>query len=140
MLGLILALAIGGAAGTEENASPSGEIRMDHRPPPVPPSARKQAEEAIRHGLSNPDSVQFRDEGVSQAASVKRGAFGERISGPVAIVCGQYNARGQTGSYEGYSWFFVAIKRGEVLWSEVDQAADGAGAAYSSCKNAGLAT
>ena len=139
MLGLILALAIGGAAGTEENASPSGEIRMDHRPPPVPPSARKQAEDTIRHAQSDPDSVQFRDEGVSQAASVKRGAFGERIAGPVSIVCGQYNAHGQTGAYDGYSWFFVAIKRGEVLWSESDQASDGLGAAYSSCKNAGLA-
>jgi hypothetical protein len=140
MWALILALAIGGAAGTEENASPSGEIRMDHRPPPVPPSARKQAEETIKHGLTDPDSVQFRDEGVSQAASVKRGAFGERIGGPVSIVCGQYNARGQTGGYDGYSWFFVAIKHGEVLWSEYDQASDGLGAAYNSCKNAGLAS
>ena len=140
MLAVILALAIGGAAGTEENASPSGEIRMDHRPPPVPPSARKQAEETIRQGVADPGSIQFRDEGVSQAASVKRGAFGERIAGPVSIVCGQYNARGQTGGYDGYSWFFVAIKHGEVLWSEYDQASDGLGAAYNSCKNAGLAS
>jgi hypothetical protein len=140
MLALILALAIGGAAGAEENASPSGELRMDHRPPPVPPSARKQAEEAIRSGQPDPGSVQFRDEGVSQAASVKRGAFGERVAGPVSIVCGQFNAHGQTGSYEGYSWFFVAIKHGEVLWSEYDQVSDGLGAAYNSCKNAGLAS
>jgi hypothetical protein len=140
MLALILALAIGGAAGTEENASPSGEVRMDHPPPPAPPSARKQAEEAIRHDQPDPGSVQFRDEGVSQASSVKHGGFGERIAGPVSIVCGQYNAHGQTGGYEGYSWFFVAIKHGEVLWSEYDHAADGPGAAYSSCKNAGLAS
>ncbi|HLY78766.1 MAG TPA: hypothetical protein VKQ70_05300 [Caulobacteraceae bacterium] len=140
MLALILALAIGGAAGTEENASPTGELRMDHRPPPVPPSARKQAEEAIRQGQADPASVQFRDEGVSQATSVRRSAFDPRIAGPVSIVCGRFNAHGQTGAYEGYAWFFVAIKHGEVLWSEYDQASDGLGAAYNSCKNAGLAS
>jgi hypothetical protein len=137
MWALILALAIGGAAGAEENASPNGELRMDHRPAPAPPGTRKQAEETIKHGLGDPDSVLFRAEGVSQAASVKHGAFGDRIAGPVSIVCGQYNAGGQTGAY---AWFFVAIKHGEVLWADVDEAAAGPGSGYYGCKNAGLAS
>jgi len=98
---------------------------------------RKQAEETIKHGLGDPDSVLFRAEGVSQAASVKHGAFGDRIAGPVSIVCGQYNAGGQTGAY---AWFFVAIKHGEVLWADVDEAAAGPGSGYYGCKNAGLAS
>jgi hypothetical protein len=140
MLGLILALALGGAAGTQDNASPNGELRVDVPPPREPGGVRKQAENAIRHSLTDPDSAQFRAVGVSQATSVKRGAFGERISGPVSVVCGQYNARGQTGGYDGYSWFFVAIKHGQVLWADVDHAADGPGVAYLGCKGAGLAS
>jgi hypothetical protein len=140
MLGLILALAIGGAAVDRDNASPSGELRVDAPPPREPGGVRNQAETAVRQGLGDPDSAEFRAVGVSQATSVKRGAFGERIAGPVSVVCGQYNARGQTGGYDGYSWFFVAIKDGQVLWADVDHAADGPGVAYLGCKGAGLAS
>ena len=140
MLGLILALAISGAAVDRDSASPSGGLRVDAPPPPEPGGVRKQAENTIRQGLADPDSAQFRAIGVSQATSVKRGAFGERIAGPVSVVCGQYNARGQTGGYDGYSWFFVAIKHGQVLWADVDHASDGPGVAYYGCKGAGLAS
>jgi hypothetical protein len=58
----------------------------------------------------------------------------------VSVVCGQYNARGQTGGYDGYAWFFVAIKDSQVLWADVDHAADGPGVAYLGCKGAGLAS
>jgi hypothetical protein len=140
MLALILALAIGGAAGAQENASPNGELRLDNPPPREPGGVRKQAESTVKQSLADPDSAQFRAEGVSQATSVRHGAFGERIAGPVSVVCGQYNARGQTGGYDGYSWFFVAIKHGQVLWADVDHAADGPGVAYYGCKGAGLAS
>ncbi len=70
---------------------------------------------------------------------MRRGAFGDRIPGPISIVCGQYRTRTATGGYSDYSWFFVAIKHGQVLWADVDKASDGPGNGYYGCKNAGLA-
>jgi hypothetical protein len=142
MRGLILAVVFAGAASVaaaQDNGAPSGAIRMNAPAPRPPASARKQAEEAIRHGLADPDSAQFRSEKSSEVVSVKRGAFGERIAGPVSVVCGQFNSRDQTGGQSGYAWFFVAIKHGEVLWSDVDQASEGPGVAYAGCKGGGLA-
>jgi hypothetical protein len=142
MRSLILALLLAGVAGVavaQDNGAPSGTIRTDAPPPRPPASARKQAEEAIRHGLADPDGAQFRSERTSEVASVRRGAFGERIAGPVSVVCGQFSSRDQTGGQSGYAWFFVAIKHGEVLWSDVDRAADGPGVAYAGCRGAGLA-
>ncbi len=145
MRAVMMALTLLGMAGVasaqdRDNASPNGEIRMDQSPAPEPGGARKQAEIAIRQGLADPAAAQFRAERATEVASVKRGAFGSRIEGPVSIVCGQYNAKDRTGAYGGYAWFFVAIKRGVVLWSDVDTAADGAGAGYYGCKGAGLAS
>jgi len=142
MRALILAVVVGAAAGVavaQDNGAPSGTIRTDTPPPRPPASARKQAEEAIRHGLADPGSAQFRSERSSEVESVKRGAFGERIAGPISVVCGQFSSRDQSGGQGGYAWFFVAIKHSEVLWSDVDQASDGPGVAYAGCKGAGLA-
>jgi hypothetical protein len=137
---LILALAIGGAAGAQDNASPNGELRLDAPAPREPGGVRRQAENTIRQGLADPAGVEFRREGVTQATSVKHGDFGERIAGPVSVVCGQYNSRDQTGGFRGFAWFFVAIKHGQVLWADVDGGADDPGAAYYGCKGAGLAS
>jgi hypothetical protein len=145
MRALLVTLAIVGAAGAasaqpQDYSAPNGALRMNQPAPREPPGVRKQAEATIRQVLAEPGSAEFRAEGVSEAASVKHGAFGKRIDGPVSVVCGQYKSRDQNGGYGGYYWFFVAIKHGRVLWADVDQGADGFGLAYSDCKGAGLAS
>jgi hypothetical protein len=140
---LIVALAIagtaGGASAQQDVTAPGGMVRFSEPPRGAPLSARKQAEITIKGTLADPDGAKFRTEGAVVASSVKHGAFDEPIDGPVSIVCGQYSSRNPTGVYSGYSWFFVAIKHGQVLWFDVDGAADGPGAAYNGCKGAGLA-
>ena len=86
-------------------------------------SARRQAQDAIKHDLGGPASVTFRTVRAMEAASVRHGPFAERIDGPVSIVCGQYNARGPTGHDGAYAWFFVAIKQRRVLWTADDVSA-----------------
>jgi hypothetical protein len=141
MRALVLALAIAGAAAAasaQDNGAPAGAIKVEHPPAPVPGGARKQAEAAIRQGLPDAESTQFRGERVSEVESVGHG-FGPRIDGPVSIVCGQYSTRNSAGASSAYAWFFVAIKHGQVLWSDVDET-DGPGNGYYGCKNAGLAS
>jgi hypothetical protein len=141
MRALVLALAIAVAAAAaiaQDNGAPSGAIKVEKPPPAVPGGARKQAEAAIRQGLPDPDSTQFRAERVTEVESVGHG-FGPRIEGPVSIVCGQYSTRDAAGGYSSYAWFFVAIKHGQVLWADVDES-DGPGNGYYGCKGAGLAS
>lgn len=143
MRAFVLALAIAGAAvaaSAQDNSDgvPSGAIRVEKAPPPVPGGARKQAEGVIRAGRTDPDSTLFRAERVIEAELVGHG-FGPRIEGPVSIVCGQYNARDRSGAYGGYAWYFVAIKHGQVLWADVDETG-APGPGYYGCKGAGLAS
>jgi hypothetical protein len=143
MRALIIALAIAGAAcaaSAQDNGAPNGMIRIEKPPPPAPGGVRNQAESAIKHGLGDVDGARFRDERVIEAESVKHGVFGPRIAGPVSVVCGQYSKPDRAGGYGGYAWFFVAIKRGQVLWADVDADADSPSVAYYDCKGAGLAS
>ena len=141
MRALILGIAIAGvasAAVAQFTDAPNGSIRME-KPQAAPAgSARKQAEDAVRHTLTDPDTAQFRSEKLKLADSAQHGPFSQPIAG-VSIVCGQYSSRAPTGGAGDYSWFFVAVKHGQVLWADVDQAADGPGVAYSGCKGAGMA-
>jgi hypothetical protein len=106
----------------------------------VPASARPQAENAIRHDLGGgPDSARFRAVQAVELAALRHGAFAELTQGPVSVVCGQYSSRDQQGAYGDYSWFFVAIKRGRVLWTSSDAAPGTPGEAYYSCQAVGLA-
>jgi len=142
MRAIVVALAIAGAAGAagaQDNGAPGGSIRVDIPPPPVPGGARKQAEHAVREGLADPTSAAFRAEHVIEVESVKHG-FGPPIDGPVSVVCGQYASSDGKGGQSGYSWFFVAIKHGQVLWADVDSGDESPGAGYYGCKGAGLAS
>ena len=143
MRALILALAIAGAA-TAANAGvavATGQSDAVPIPAPTPRAldgARKQAEDAIRHDIGDTDGAGFRAVQVKEVASVRHGPFSERIDGPVSIVCGQYKSPGGTAASNYYSWFFVAIKEGHVLWAADDVSA-GSDEAFYSCKGAGLA-
>jgi hypothetical protein len=124
-----------GAAGAQ--GVPSGpELRLPMRTYTVPASATKQAEDAVRRDLGDPAGAKFRDVRAAEVASVRHAAFEEPVQGPVSIVCGQVGVPNAAGGYGGYSWFFVAIKRGQILWDAADK--DGPGDAYLSCKGAGL--
>ncbi|HXQ13774.1 MAG TPA: hypothetical protein VN814_04030 [Caulobacteraceae bacterium] len=141
MRALLVALAmvgVAGVAGAQDNASPNGEVRSNAAARPVPPTARKAAEAAIRAGLTDPNGAAFRAEGAVVAASVKR-AFGPLVEGPIAVVCGQFASRNPSGGYGGYVWFYAAIKDGQVLWTDIDDGSGAPDAAYDSCKGAGLA-
>jgi hypothetical protein len=136
ILGIAMA-GVAGAAVAQFTDAPNGSIRME-KPQAAPSSgARKQAEDAVRHSLTDPDAALFRSENVKVADSARHGMFSEPVSG-VSIVCGQYSTRAPGGG-AAYSWFFVAVKHEQVLWADIDQAADGPGAAYSGCKGAGMA-
>ena len=141
MRALIVALAIAGAAGAANAALPtvnSGEVPIPAPTPQVPDGARAQAEAVIRRDLGDPDSTTFRAVRTMEAKSVRHGAFAQNIDGPVSVVCGQYNREDRTGGDSRYYWFFVAIKRGQVLWTAFDVASSGFEEAYYSCKGAGL--
>jgi hypothetical protein len=134
MRALIIALALVGAADAARAATVTGGETPIQAPTPIVPSgARAQAEGAIKDDLGDPDNVTFRVVRVMEAASVRRNAFAQPIDGPVSVVCGQFSSRGRTGGDSSYSWFFVAIKRGRVLWT-----ARGPDEAYYSCEGAGL--
>ena len=152
MRAFVLALALASMAGASmagpgmaapgrETTADNGDLITSAPTPPVPPGARKQAENAVRDGLGERGGAeyQFRAEGVRVATSVKHGAFGPRVDGPVSVVCGQYDSRTPAGGDSGYAWFYVAIKDGQVLWADLDQGSD-SGVAYYSCKGAGLAS
>jgi hypothetical protein len=140
MRALIVALAMAGAAGAASAGGmgtgiTSGEVQQSITPT-VPAGARKQAEDAIRHDLRDPAGATFRAVKAIEVASARHGAFGESIDGPISIVCGQYSSQDPKG---GYSWFFVALKRGKVLWSASDETSGAPDEAHDSCKGAGLA-
>jgi len=141
MRALILALAIASTAGAAAaggmgTAITSGDGVSQSVTPTVPAGARKQAEDAIKHDLRNPDGVTFRAVKAIEVASVRHSTLEAPIEGPVSIVCGQYSSQNPNG---GYSWFFVAIKRSHVLWTASDETSGGADEAHDSCKGAGLA-
>jgi hypothetical protein len=139
----ILALAIVCCAGTvraQGSTTMSGPDIASVGPARVVPSgARKQAEDAIKQGLANPDSVTFRGEKVSVIASIRHDAFAAPIDGPISLVCGQYSSKDEKGVASDYAWFLVTIKRGKVLWTNADDPGGGDGVAYGTCKGAGLA-
>jgi hypothetical protein len=141
MRALIVALAIviapgvasaqGGAGGGAGLAGP--ELRVRLQPHTVPSGAPRQAEDAVRRYFGDPDGAKFREVRASKVASVRRSAFEDRVDGPVSVVCGEFAVSDRPRA----SWFFVAIKRGQVLWTAADKPA-APGEAYYSCKGAGL--
>jgi len=138
MRALMVALAmasVGGAAGAGVGTGTMGPDIPQSITPTVPANARKQAEDALRRDLPAPDSVTFRAVKALEVASIRHGAFAASIDGPISIVCGQYGSQGQPGPY---SWFFVALKRGQVLWI-ADDTSGAPDEAHDSCKGAGLA-
>jgi hypothetical protein len=139
---LIVALAFAAAAGAasaQQDPSDPG-IRLTDSAAPTPIGAHKQAENAVRALIFNPGEAKFRNEAAKVAATVKHYAFDEPTEGPVSIVCGQYALHLPSGGYAGYAWFFVAIKHGQVLWSDIDDANPGGPrVAYGACKGSGLA-
>jgi hypothetical protein len=46
--------------------------------------------------------------------------------------------RDRAAGDSSYYWFFVAIKRGQVLWTAFDMASSEFDEAFESCKGAGL--
>ena len=127
LFGMVLAMAVGAA-------------RADPAPTPSPSDLEKLAEKAVSDTLTDPDSAKFRAEGVAASAWLKHGAFGRRIDGPAWVVCGQFNSKNRMGGYNGYAWFFVAMKDGAVLWADIDDATDDQpGPAYYGCHGVGLA-
>jgi hypothetical protein len=141
MRALMVALAIVGAAGPASamgpgTTIPGGEVR-ESITPTVPANAPKQAEDAIKKPLDDPFTVTFRAVKGLEVASVRHGPFANPIEGPVSIICGQYGSPNRKGG--AYSWFFVAIKRGKVLWTASDETSNTPDEAYDSCKGAGLA-
>ncbi|HLY81296.1 MAG TPA: hypothetical protein VKQ70_18100 [Caulobacteraceae bacterium] len=143
MRALILALAIAGGAGAAAAGPALSDGQGENVPvalptPWVPNSARQQAMDVIRRGLPEADGARFTAVRAMEAASVRHGDFAETIDGPVSVVCGRYSLRDRIGGYDAASWFFVAIKQGQVLWASADKASTGAGEAYASCQNAGL--
>ena len=99
--------------------------------------ARKQAEDVVRRTLTDPDAALFRAVKLKLADSVQHGPFNQPIAG-VSVVCGQYATRAPAGDPGAYSWFFVAVKQGKLLWADIDQPSDGHGPAYAGCEGAGM--
>ncbi len=135
MRALILALALAGVASSasaQGSTTTWGSGVRESISPTVPANAVAEAKTALKHDVGD-DNPKFRDVRASEVASVRHGAFTEAIAGPVSIICGQYEKAGQPD----YDWFFVALKRGRVLW--IASAATGQpDEAHASCKNAGL--
>jgi hypothetical protein len=127
---------VAGVASAQIGAQPGGEVREDLPTPKAPPKAPQQGMDAVRRELSNPQNLQFRMVKAKAVAQVQRGALAPSIDGPVSIICGQYAWEGNKGAY---AWFFVAIKRDQVLWTTLDQPDQGDGDAYLGCRGAGLA-
>jgi hypothetical protein len=141
---LIVALAaacMAGAAAAQGSTTVwGGDVRQQLPLPTVPASAVKQAEAAVEQTLTHADSVAFRAVRAVEVASVRHGPLAELVNGPVSVVCGQYRAQaGADAPAAGdYSWFFVAIKRGQVLWTADDAVSGTPDEAHLSCQGAGL--
>jgi hypothetical protein len=138
-----MALAISclaGAASAQGSTTVSGPDVVAVGPArEVPSGAKKQAEDAIRRDLANPDGAMFRAVRANQVASMRHDAFSAEIDGPITLVCGQFTSGDAKGGDSDYAWFLAAIKRGHVLWTTLDDASGGPAAAHDTCKAAGLA-
>jgi hypothetical protein len=136
ILGIVLA-GVASVAAAQFTDAPNGSIRTE-KPQATPASnARRQAEDAVRQTLTEPGAALFRAEKLKVADSVQHGPFNQPIAG-VSVVCGQYAMRDPAGAPGAYSWFFAAVKNGELLWADIDQPADGRGPAYAGCEGAGM--
>jgi hypothetical protein len=136
---LIVALslvAVAGAAGAGGmgTATTGGGV-TETLTPTVPGGARQQAEDAIKQDVRDAPGVTFRAVKTVAVASLRHGPFEPLITGPVSVVCGQVGPLDQSG---GYSWFFVAIKRGQVLWTTTDAPSAASAEAHDSCQAVGL--
>jgi hypothetical protein len=141
MAALAICLAAGAARAQQDTDwGPGAQVRFATPPSGsrAPGGARQQAEDAVKGQLPAGSSVAFHDVGTQVVTSVRRG-FEDRIAGPVSIVCGEYAVKDPEGGPLRQAWFFVPIKHSKILWTEVDPPAQDQGAAYSSCRNAGLA-
>ncbi|HEY1751917.1 MAG TPA: hypothetical protein VGG29_11665 [Caulobacteraceae bacterium] len=132
-----MGLAVAGMAGSAASAQGPGTTVWGggvetSRAPTAPASARPRAEAEIRKEIGD-EGATFRSVKASAVASIRHGGLGGPIDGPVSVVCGQYAKQGQSD----YSWFFVAIKRGEILWT-ASAVTGQPGEAYASCEGAGL--
>jgi len=79
------------------------------------------AETAVKAKLSIPESIKFRAAEVAVVdGRIEQRSTHKRFEGPVKLVCGQYALKNATGGHGSYSWYFVAMKDGVVLFSEVD--------------------
>jgi hypothetical protein len=139
MRAVILALALVGVAGAVHAAvgpTISGDDVRETLTPTVPAGVRQQAEEAIKADLRDQPVVTFRAVKAVELASLRHGAFTPLIEGPVSVVCGQYSSQDPNGAY---AWFFVAIKRGHVLWTTTDAPAGSDEEAHDSCTAVGVA-
>jgi hypothetical protein len=45
------------------------------------------------------------------------------VDGPLSVVCGQFATRDQTGGYGRFVWLYAGVKRGQVLWTDIDDGA-----------------
>jgi hypothetical protein len=142
MRALILALAAAAApcvasaqAGNSSNnpGITGPEIRVRIETHTVPNGAPKQAEDAVRHELGDPDGAKFSQLRANEVASVRRSPFEDAVDGPVSVVCGEFAVPNHKSG-----WFFVALKQGRVLWTTLDKDPDSSLVAYYSCKGAGL--
>jgi hypothetical protein len=137
----ICCAAVAARAQQDTDWDMGGQVRMTKPPSqgPAPGGVKKLAEDAVRAQLPDPANLAFSEVGTQVVTSVRRSAFEDRIPGPLSIVCGQYAAKDPQGGQAHQGWFFVPVKHSQVLWAEVDPPELGAGNAYLSCKNAGLA-
>jgi len=141
MRAFIVALAIAAVAGAASAAGMGTAITgggggvTETLTPTVPDGARQQAEGAIKQDVRDEPGVTFRAVKAVAVASLRHGPFEPLITGPVSVVCGQVGPLDQSG---GYGWFFVAIKRGQVLWTATDDAAGASAEAHNSCQAVGL--
>ena len=125
-------------AVAQMNGLTGPDIRRRIETHTVPADAVKQAEDAVRHALGEAETANFRVVKAAEVAAVRRAPFEEPVDGPVSIVCGQFGSPAQPVADGGYAWFFVAIKRGRVLWITSDKGAASPGDAYYSCRGANL--
>lgn len=141
MRSLIAALAVAACpivASAQSTSLTGPDIRQRIETHTVPAGAVKQAEDAVRHELAEADTANFRVVKATEVAAVRRAAFEAPVDGPVSIVCGQFGLPEHAMADGGYAWFFVAIKRGHVLWITSDKGAAAPGDAYYSCRAASL--
>ncbi len=137
LIAALVVVAVPVAARAQMNGLTGPDIRRRIETHTVPVGAVKEAEDAVRKALGEADGARFRVVQAIEVAAVRRAPFEEAVDGPVSIVCGQFGSAGSAGP-AGFAWFFVAIKRGQVLWVTSDKGGAGLGDAYYSCRGANL--